>query len=279
MRGRAAGPMSQSRIQHAQGTGLASSPHFGRLRWILTCLLLLLTLAGSAAAAQKLPRTYQSESSVLLLASRAAAKLNGGNPYLSFSPSLALTADVVSRELMAPRTIRDLAARGFPDSYTVALAAYTTQTTGSVLLVTVTGPGKADVEHTLHGVTSEVGKSLAELQSGITPYRRIRALTLSMTGEAMLAVSRTARLLVVLVGLGLAVSFGIPWMVDAELARRRNRRDGDDVTMAPSPTRPIENDHLATTPFSSHADPSARGGSDWAASRPPAATPLPRNRG
>src|ERR1035441_9099414 len=107
-----------------------------RRRFILTTALLLVALAGSAAAVPKFPRTYQSTSSVVLLASRAAAKLSG-NPYLAFSSSLTLTADLLSRELMAPATVRDLSASGVPGTYTVALAPYTTSTTGSVLVVKI----------------------------------------------------------------------------------------------------------------------------------------------
>src|SRR6266567_3596071 len=91
-----------------------------RARWILTSVLLILAMAGAAEAAAKMPRYYQSASSVVLLASRAASVQNGGNPFLSFSPSLTLTADAVSRELMAPGTARQLAAQGFTASYTVA---------------------------------------------------------------------------------------------------------------------------------------------------------------
>ena len=110
-----------------------------RARWILTSVLIILAMVGAAEAAAKMPRYYQSASSVVLLASRAASKQNGGNPFLSFGPSLTLTADAVSRELMAPETVRQLAAQGFTASYTVAVPPYTTSTTGSVLLVTVAG--------------------------------------------------------------------------------------------------------------------------------------------
>ena len=135
-----------------------------RARWILTSVLLILAMAGAASAAAKMPRYYQSASSVVLLASRVAARQNGGNPFLSFSPSLTLTADAVSRTLMAPGTVRQLAARGFTASYTVALPPYTTATTGSVLLVTVTGPGAAAVQRTLQAVTAQIGPQLAQLQ-------------------------------------------------------------------------------------------------------------------
>src|SRR6266404_6502127 len=83
-----------------------------RARWILTSVLIILAMVGAAKAAAKVPRYYQSASSVVLLASHAAASQNGGNPFLSFGPSLTLTADAVSRELMAPETVRQLSAQG-----------------------------------------------------------------------------------------------------------------------------------------------------------------------
>jgi hypothetical protein len=132
---------------------------------------------------------------MVLLASRSAAKQNGSNPYLSFSPSLTLTADALSREIMSPGIIQHLRGKGFNGKYTVALAPYTTTTTGSVLLITVTGPRKPDVEQTLHAVTSEISAELLHLQvqSGVKPGNRIRTGTLAYTPSAALSISQTAR--------------------------------------------------------------------------------------
>jgi len=195
-----------------------------RARWILTSVLLILAMAGAASAAAKMPRYYQSASSVVLLASRVAAGQNGGNPFLSFSPSLTLTADAVSRTLMAPGTVRQLAARGFTASYTVALPPYATSTTGSVLLVTVTGPGAAAVQRTLQAVTAQIGPQLAKLQLGIPARGQVRAETLSFTPQATLSISQTARPLVAAGVLLLVICLGTPIVVDG-LATRRQLRD------------------------------------------------------
>jgi hypothetical protein len=203
---------------------LSESFRIWRKRRYLTAALLALALAGSGAALRTLPRTYQSSSSVILLASRTAASPYGGNPYLSFSPSLTLAADAVSRELMGPGTILSLAARGFSASYTVALAPYTTSTTGSVLLVTVSGSDKTTVERTLSAVTRDVSVKLAQLQGKVTRYNRIRAATLSFSPQATLSVSQTARSLVPVIGLGLLLALGIPIIVDGQITRRRLRK-------------------------------------------------------
>jgi hypothetical protein len=186
-------------------------------------VLLILAMVGGAGAAAKIPRSYQAASTVVLLASPAASKQYGGNPFLSFSPSLTLTADAISRELMAPGTVTRLAARGFTASYTVALPPYTTSTTGSVLLVTVTGTNAAGVEATLRAVTAQIGTQLALMQHGIGARSRVRADTLSFAPRATLSISQTARPLILVGALLLVVCLGIPIVVDGSIGRRRLR--------------------------------------------------------
>lgn len=195
-----------------------------RGRWILTGFLLAVVLGAAGVAASSLPKAYQAGAAVVLLASRNVARTSGGNPYLSFSPSLTLTADVVSRELMAPGTAAGLAARGFADSYTVALPTYTTNTTGSVLLVTVTGKDAPSVEQTLHGVLAQVRATLARIQAGVTANSRVRLVTLSADRRPTMSKSRTIRPLVLVIGLSLAVAFGLPWIVEAQILQLRARR-------------------------------------------------------
>lgn len=194
-----------------------------RRRRALTATLLVLAGIGLVGATAVLPRTYQSQASVVLLASRSVAKLTGGNPYLSFSPSLTLTADAVSRELMAPATVQSLAARGFADPYTVTLPATATATGGSVLTVSVTGTDMASVESALRAVTAEISSVLARIQGSVRPQDVIRVATLSVTPQATLDVSQTARPIVVVAALGLLFAFGVPVIVDARLAQRQVR--------------------------------------------------------
>jgi hypothetical protein len=175
-------------------------------------------------AYQKLPRLYQSQASVVLLASKAAAKANGGNPYLSFTPSLTLAADVLSREMMAPATSQDLMSRGFTDPYTVALATYATQTTGSVLDVAVTGDDPAGVQRTLLAVSDELRSKLVGMQAGLHPSGRIQAVTLAITRQPQVSLGHTARSIALLGGVGLLLSLGVPWLIDAQVTQRRLRR-------------------------------------------------------
>jgi hypothetical protein len=195
-----------------------------RGRWLLTGALLLITGVLGAVAAQSLPRAYSEQASVVLLASRAAAKATGGNPYLSFSPSLTLTADVLSRQLTAPSTAAGLAARGYSDAYTVTLEPDSTQVSGSVLVVAVTGHDKGAVGQTVHAVLHEARLRLTALQSMLRPYDRVRLLTISLPSGPTMSMSQTLRPLIIAAGLGVALSFAVPWLVDAQVAQRRMRR-------------------------------------------------------
>lgn len=192
-----------------------------RRRWILTSVLLLLTLAGAVGAVVKLPWTYQSQGMIALLASQSASKQSGGNPYLAFSQSLTDTADLVRREVMDPNTALALSARGQSATYLVTAAS---DTSGPVLLVTVTGTNKNTVENTLHGAMDEVNTKLVNLQAGISSYNRITSLVVYTTPKATLSVSKKARPLVVVLAAGLALTFAIPQLVDAQAIGRRARR-------------------------------------------------------
>jgi hypothetical protein len=192
-----------------------------RKRRGLTAALLILAFVSLVGAVAGLPRTYQSQASVVLLASRSAARQTGGNPYLSFSASLTLTADALSREMMAPAVVQSLAARGYAESYTVTLPADTTATTGSVLVVAVSGSDPASVQRTLRAVVAEVGTALVRIQGAVRPQDEIRVATLSVAPQATLAVSQTARPIVVIAVLGLVGALGVPVLVDGWLTRRR----------------------------------------------------------
>jgi hypothetical protein len=195
-----------------------------RGRWLLTGALLLITGLAGAAAARSLPRAYAEQASVVLLASRAAAEANGGNPYLSFSPSLTLTADVLSRQLTAPSTVAGLAARGYGDAYTITLEPDSTQVSGSVLVIGVTGHDKDAVGKTVRAVLSQARRRLTDMQSRLRPYDRVRLQTVALPSGPSMSMSQTLRPLIIAAGLGVALSFALPWLVDAQVAQRRMRR-------------------------------------------------------
>jgi hypothetical protein len=193
-----------------------------RRRWILTLLLLLLTLAATVAFAKK-PGPYQSESQVVLLPSKVSAKVFGGNPYLSFGGSISLTADLVRREMTNPQTVAALAARGFTGSYSVV---DDPETAGPVLDVVATGNNKYLVEHTLQGATAEVSTQLLALQTSVKPADQITSLVVSYDPQPSLKISKKARPIAVVLVIGLLFTIAIPQLVDAALGARRAARSG-----------------------------------------------------
>jgi len=200
---------------------LVASGRTLRRRWILTSFLLLLTVAAALAAWVKIPGPYQAESMIVLYPSQQASKLNGDNPLMSFGGSLNVAGDIVLREVSAPSYAAQLAAHGYTSSFTIA---DDPNTTGPILDVTVTGSNQSQVEQTLNGVTAAVKNQLAAIQQGYKPANRITSQVVSTQPTPKLLLSKKARTIVIVLGLGLVLTFAIPQVVDAEIAKRRGAR-------------------------------------------------------
>jgi hypothetical protein len=195
--------------------------HTLRKHWILTSLLVLLTLIAAYQSWVKLPGPYQSTSQVVFLASEQASKPAGDNPYLAFGGTLTTTADIVRREVMDPRIVAALAARGFTDTYEVENDPLGV---GPILNITATGPTKAGVMATQAAVTAEVQSQLQELQTDFLPKNQITSMVVTSSQKATLMVSKKARPLVAVLVVGFILILAIPQMVDAAQNRRRSRR-------------------------------------------------------
>lgn len=223
-----------------------------RRQWILTGFLLVLTFVAGVAAWVKMPGPYSTQSMVVLMPSQQASKLNGNNPYMSYGGSENIAGDIVLRQVMDPATMTALASRGYTASYTVA---DDPNTSGPILDITVTGKSRALVENTLHGVTNEVQSKVVALQSFLTPANRITSQVISFHPTATLEVSKKARTIVLLVGLGLVLTYALPQILDAEIRRRRGEtrggetRGGDRVSgYGPPPARDDEQSPYQQSP-------------------------------
>jgi capsular polysaccharide biosynthesis protein len=192
-----------------------------RRRWILSSVLLLLTIAATVLGILKLAPTYQSQSSVIFLASQTASKSYGGNPYLAFNSTLNQTADVVRYEVTDQRTVDALAKEGYTSTYQVTDAI---DTSGPVLIIAVTGHDLSGVEHTLSGVTNEASAKLVGLQTTLAPVNRIRSLVITFQPKPKAVSSKKVRPLSVIAGGGILLTIGIPLLVDAIITRRRAER-------------------------------------------------------
>jgi hypothetical protein len=200
---------------------LVASGRTLRRRWILTSFLFLLTLAAAVAAWVKLPGPYQAESMTVLYPSQQASKPNGDNPLMSFGGSLNVAGDIVLRMVSSPAYAAQLAAQGYTSSFTIV---DDPNTTGPILDVTVTGSNQSQVEQTLNGVTTAVKTQLAAIQRNYKPANRITSQVVSTQPTPKLLISKKARTVVIVLGLGLILTFAIPQVVDAEIAKRRGAR-------------------------------------------------------
>jgi len=191
--------------------------------WILTILLLLLTLAASAGVTFGLPWTYQAQATVVLLSSPQASKLNGYNPYLSFDGAVTNTAYVVGVIVTGPADKKAFVAQGDTGDYTVGLSP---NTDGPVLVATVTAQTKSNAENTLKAVTAAISSNLHSIQAAknITPPNQIRVEVASITPQATLLVSKKAKSIGLVFALGLFATVGIPIVKDARAARRREEQ-------------------------------------------------------
>ena len=206
-----------------------------RRRWILTSFLFLLTLFVAVAAWVKIPGPYQAESMIVLYPSKQSAKINGNNPLMSFGGSLNVAGDIVLREVSAPAAVAALAAKGYSSSFTIA---DDPNTTGPILDVTVTGSNQAQVENTLLGVTKAVQDRLNYIQGGYLAQNRITSGVVSTDLTPKLLVSKKARNIVIILGLGLVLTFAIPQIVDGEIGKRRGDRDRRASTSFAPATQP-----------------------------------------
>ena len=195
--------------------------HTLRKHWILTSVLVLLTLIAAVETWVSIPGPYQSTSQVVFLASQQVSKPSGENPYLAFGDTLITTADVVRREVMDPRIVAALAARGFTDTYEVENDPLGI---GPMLDITATGPTKAGVMATQAAVTAEVQSQLQQLQTDLLPKNQITSMVVTSSPKATLMVSKKARPLVAVLVVGFILVLAIPQVVDAAQSRVRSRR-------------------------------------------------------
>jgi capsular polysaccharide biosynthesis protein len=197
-----------------------------RKRWAITLVLLVLTIAATGGAFKALPPTYQAKANVILLPSATVAKTTGGNPFLAFDSTLNEAADVIRYEVTDTRTGLALQAAGYTQGYTITDAF---DTAAPVLLITVTGKNSAAVENTLTGVTNEISTKLAAEQTDLTAENKIRSEVITFSPQPTAVSSKKLRSVLVVLAVGILLTFAVPLTVDAAATRRRRRDDSHPV--------------------------------------------------
>ncbi|WP_242904281.1 hypothetical protein [Actinomadura terrae] len=206
-------------------------------RWWLTVPLLLAALAGSGAIALVTPWKYEAKATAVLLASPVQARQAGGNPWLVFDSSLTVTAEVVGREMMDPRTAAAVRAKGGTATYIVGVAP---DSTGPVLAIEVSGTDAAGTKATLDALLSTVPERLAKLQAqeSVAPRAQIKMNVISATPQPSRVSTDKIRLVVMTLFLGLAVTVAVPLFAEVLSERRRRGREGGRAG-APPPDRTV----------------------------------------
>ncbi|MFE0578995.1 O-antigen ligase family protein [Streptomyces sp. NPDC058874] len=197
-----------------------------RRRWYVIVPAMLLSLLAALHLYRSVPVAYQSQSSVALLDSSAAAKLPPafGNPISNAGGALVVTADVLIRAMSGADAARELHSLGVTDPYTVGFAA---NTSGPLLTMTVTGTDREKVLKETNILTGFAGEQLNALQAAakVQPAYMVQTapVVLPQTPVPQLK-SRYQQVLGVLI-LGVSVGFTLSFVADALSAARRRRRD------------------------------------------------------
>ena len=196
--------------------------------WYLAAVPLIGTVLALGVVAARVPSSYQTTGTLLLLQPETGAEYGStgsGNAFTGFGFSLQVTADAMVTLFDDQRMVERLRPEGASGAFTV-----TRQPRTPMLVVDATGSSPVEAVGTARAVMRAISQELARRQNrtGAPPstWIRIDALTLP-AGAAELAGSRL-RAGAALGGLGLGLVFGLPLLAETvaragtEAAARRN---------------------------------------------------------
>jgi len=194
-------------------------------RWYVMLPLLLAGLLAGGYLYAAVPVSYQSQSSVSLLDSRAAAKPAPayGNPIANAGGSLVVTADVLIRTLQSSDAAKALHDLGVTDRYTVGFAP---NASGPLLSLAVTGTERAKVLNETTTLTSFAGEQLRALQASdkIAPQYYVSATPIVLPQQPVTRLKSRYQLVAAVVIAGTAGGFFLSFAAEsAALARRRRK--------------------------------------------------------
>ncbi|WP_329129649.1 chain length determinant protein [Streptomyces sp. NBC_01476] len=133
-----------------------------RRRWYVLLPGLVLTAALTIGAYVKVPVTYQSQSTVVLLNSQKATVAFNGNPFLSTQLSLNGMADSLARNLNSDAALAHLKSQG---AHSTTVAKIADNALGPLMWLTATGNDKRDVLASDRLLTSYAAERLEEFQT------------------------------------------------------------------------------------------------------------------
>jgi hypothetical protein len=148
-----------------------------RRRWYVLLPGLLLTVALTVGVYAKVPVTYQSQSTVVLLNSQKATVAYDGNPFLSTQLSLNGMADSLARNLNSDAGIAHLKSQG---ATATTVAKIADNALGPLLWLTASGTDKHDVLVADRLLTTYAAERLKQFQTeqSVKPQAMIRMATI-----------------------------------------------------------------------------------------------------
>lgn len=193
-------------------------------RWYVVVVGVLVTLGAGWQIYQSTPPEYTARSLVLFLppvGDTTAPEAEGANPFLELA-GLDLTARVVIATYSSTAFEEELAE---VSEYAEVEVNIDDSTRGGIVAVTVKDRGEARTLSTLEYVTASVSERLVSLQQevGVAEVDAVRSMPLAADTEATRDFQSLIRLLVIVVGGGLGLTFVLALVLDVVLVRRQRR--------------------------------------------------------
>jgi hypothetical protein len=233
----------------------------------LVALMLALTVLGAVLIGRAVSPVFESKATLLLLAPPAAPDSEGRtmavNPFSRAGQAERLLSGAAIAVAKTEPFRTEMASRGATGAYSYVLMSE------MMLDVQVTAPTAALSLHTLETAVDMFEEQVLQLQAdvGTAPESLIKVDTITATPVADELLGSRIRILVAVGLLGLAVTVGTAFAVDATGRRRarlaRSRTVGDDepssssLSMIPVPAEPLDDATREAAP----ATPAASNGS------------------
>ncbi|MCB1297745.1 MAG: hypothetical protein KDB08_02035 [Microthrixaceae bacterium] len=193
-------------------------------RWYVLVVGLLVTAGAGWFVVDSNPPEYTARGLVLLLPSVGVESSDGANPLLELG-GLELTARVLVATYSSTSFEQELAELS-PDA--TAVVSIDESTRGPVIVVEVTDVGQQRALDTLGYVLGTVSTRLLGLQNevGVAENAMVRSMVLAMDTEAEPDLQSLIRVLVLVLGGGIAVTVALTLVIDVLAGRRKQGRGG-----------------------------------------------------
>jgi capsular polysaccharide biosynthesis protein len=200
-------------------------------RWYVAIPVLMLTATSSVAVAEAVQPSYQVAATVVLLVPDGEtfnapdfSSETISNPYLQFTNSLKISAEVVSIVLTSDMTKQRLKQSGLSADYEVVPSTEISPT--PILTVTSTSRSERDARRTLTAVVRLLRTELArrQISAGAAGEALIQVQVASPPTTAKRVAGSTIRAVAITVALGLTATFAVAFLAEVLADRRRLRR-------------------------------------------------------